>query len=155
MVTRPVLGVVDPRGRLHLEPFAKAQMARTLSELRGQQVEVTVTRYKASRSQQANRYLFGVVYALMAAEIGCSVEELHDAMCAKFLPDERKRLEFVNKLTGETETVEIDPRRSSKLKGDAFFAFVESVRLWGVEFLGVITPDPDPAWREKKRQRAA
>lgn len=107
------------------------------------------------RSEKANNYYWSTVLPLLAAENEQTSEEVHDAMCAMFLPNEAKRVEFFNRLTGESLTVDVDTRRSSKLHGGAFYDFVERVRLWGVEFLGVITPDPDPEYWRKRKSSAA
>lgn len=109
---------------------------------------------KPLRSRKANNYYWSTVLPLLAKENEQTPEEVHDAMCELFLPNEHRRVEFFNRLTGEALTVECDSRRSSKLTGGPFYDFVERVRLWGLEFLGVVTPDPDPEyWR--KRTRAA
>jgi len=111
---------------------------------------VTVTEEKLTRSQKANRYYWGVVLDLASLSCGQSVDDIHDAMCCKFLPDERKRVDFVNTLTGEVESVQIDPRRSSKLNRMEFYDFVELVREWVRDFLGVDTPPPDQDyWRKR------
>lgn len=108
----------------------------------------------AVRSLRANAYYWACVLTVMSTEGSDgdqSPEDIHDAMCEMFLPDEQKRIEFVNRLTGETLTVETDGRRSSKLKGDDFYIFVEKVRKFALEFMGVRTEDPDPAyWRRRK-----
>jgi hypothetical protein len=119
-----------------------------LSRLAGQAVEIRAR--KGTRSERANAYYWSTVLALIAKENEQTPEDVHDAMCEMFLPNERKRVEFFNRMTGEVLTVETDGRRSSKLSGGEFYDFVERVRLWGVEFLGVITPDPDPEyWRKR------
>lgn len=138
----------------HLTAFTRKQIAATLKAHAGTQIEVRIRRHKATRSERANKYYWGVVLALLAKDQEMTPEDLHDAMCAQFLPDETKRVEFFNRLTGEQLEVEIDRRRSSKLKGDEFYDFVERVRLWGLEFLGVITPDPDPDYWRKSSTRA-
>lgn len=139
-----------PNREGHLTPFTRKAIAATLKAHAGTQIEIRIRRHKATRSERANRYYWGVVLALLAKENEQVPEELHDAMCQMFLPNETKRLAFYSKLTGECLDVEIDPRRSSKLKGDEFYDFVERVRLWGVEFLGVLTPDPDQDyWRTR------
>ena len=146
---RLFLDVPDREG--HLQPFTRKQIAATCRQFAGVEIEIRIRRHKATRSERANRYLWGVVYKLLAKENEQTAEEFHDAMCAMFLPNEKKRVEFFNKMTGESLEVEIDSRRSSKLKGDEFYDFVERVRLWGLEFLGVVTPDPDPEyWRHRK-----
>lgn len=151
---RIFIGVPNRDG--HFEPFLRKQIAVTLKAHAGTEIEVRIRRHKATRSERANRYYWGVVLALLAKDQEMTPEEMHDAMCEQFLPNERKRIEFFSRMTGETLDVEIDPRRSSKLKGDEFFDFVERVRLWGLEFLGVVTPDPDQDyWRKRATARRA
>jgi hypothetical protein len=102
----------------------------------------------AVRSEKANAYYWGCVLAEMATATGHSADEIHDAMCERFLPNESKRVEFFNKQTGEVLTVDVDHRRSSKLTGKAFYEFVEQVRQFAAEFLDVQTEDPNPEyWR--------
>ncbi len=113
---------------------------------------------KQTRSQRANRYYWSQVLGPMSKEGSEGDQtpgEIHDAMCSMFLPDERKRVEFFNRMTGEQMEVEIDPRRSSKLAGDEFFTFVEQVRKFALEFMGVHTEDPDPDYWRKRQRRAA
>ncbi len=105
-----------------------------------------------TRSQRANAYYWSTVLPILAAVNEQTPEDLHDAMCEMFLPNDFKRVEFFSKMTGEVLRVTVDKRRSSKLTGTAFYDFVERVRLWGVEFLGATTPDPDPDyWRKRAR----
>lgn len=143
----PFVGVVDATGKL--DPETRREIADVLAaQFRNTRVELKVKRYKATRSQRANAYLWGVVYALMAKDQEMTEEEIHDAMCERFLPNEHKRVAFFNRLTGECLEVETDGRRSSKLDGEAFYDFVERVREFARDFLNVHTPDPDPAyWR--------
>lgn len=104
----------------------------------------------AMRSERANAYYWSCVLAVMATATGHSAEEIHDAMCEKFLPNEAKRVEFVNRMTGESLAVDVDHRRSSKLSGGAFYEFVEHVRQFAAEFLNVETEDPNPEyWRRR------
>lgn len=125
-----------------------------IRSFRGKHLDITIELHKDQRSQKANAYYWGCVLKLMADHTGHSADDLHDVMCARFLPSERKRLEFVHRMTGEHLEVETDGRRSSKLTGGPFYDFVEEVRMFAREFLDVETPDPDPAyWR--KRARAA
>lgn len=130
------------------------------AELRGLEdgsVVVTVKHASAAtvRSQKANKYYFGVVLRIVSEETGQSVDDIHDAMCSQFLPSEQKRVEFFNRMTGESLAVDADTRRSSKLTGGPFYDFVEQVRLWAQEFLGIQTPDPDPEYWRKRERKAA
>jgi hypothetical protein len=145
---------IDGSGRISMET-ARDEIRDRLYELRGQHVGIRIEPYKNIRSQEANAYLWGHVYAEMAKHSGHSAEELHDLMCAKFLPNEKTRAEFYSRLTGEVLELEADGRRSSKLSGNAFYDFVEAVRQFAVEFLGVVTQDPDPDYWRKRVRRAA
>ena len=150
---RPIVGMVDETGHL------LALIDRRLSTFRGVAVEVRIEAYKSKRSERANAYYWSTVLDLIAKDQEMTPEQVHDAMCEQFLPNESKRVAFFNRMTGEALEVSTDHRRSSKLTGGPFYDFVERVRLWAVEFLGVVTPDPDPAyWRKRaaaQQRRAA
>lgn len=108
-----------------------------------------------TRSEQANGYYRGVVLKSAAEETGQLPDDIHDFWCAKFIPDERKHLEFFHKMTGEKIEADVDVRRSSKLNRAEFYDFVELCRQWLIEFLGVTTPDPDPAyWRKRQAKNS-
>lgn len=128
-------------------------------QYKGQHVDVTIAPHTETRSERANAYLWGVVYREIAAYTGHTVEAIHAAMVERYLPNERLRVEFFNRHSGEVLEIDTDRRRTSKLSGKAFFDFVEQVRLFAQEFLTVDTPDPDPEyWRgriTRPRQPAA
>jgi hypothetical protein len=116
----------------------------------GLSVWVTVEEIGVGRSKRANAYYWGVVLRLIAEHTGHRADELHDVFCAEFLPNEQRELEFFSALTGERFRLSADARRSSRLSKDAFVDFVETVRQWAIDTLGVITPDPDPDyWRKR------
>lgn len=52
-----------------------------LSALPGKELVVTVAARKKGRSHEANAYLFGVCYPVIAAAKGYSVDEIHEFMC--------------------------------------------------------------------------
>lgn len=151
-------GHIDDGGRLMMltaEAPARQTYYRTLA---GQDVGISIKPWKRQRSEEANAYLWGHVYEEAAKRLGegdMDPEEIHDAMCALFLPNETKRVEFYNRMTGDSLTVDYtDTRRSSKLKGDEFYTFVERVRKKLLE-LGVPTDDPDPNYWRKRVRKAA
>lgn len=145
--------------RLVFVEHEQAQRAERLSNLAGQRVGVVLKPWKILRSERANAYYWGQVLTPMSVESSDGdqePEEIHDAMCAMFLPNEHKRVEFFNKMTGEYLEVETDGRRSSKLHGEDFYQFVEKVRKFALEFMGVRTEDPDPEyWRKRARKTVA
>lgn len=129
---------------------------RTLSAKDGAAVIVTVRR--ATRSDKANAYYWGVVLSRIEAESesGNSANELHDAFCEMFLATAQKQVEFFNKTTGETLAVETN-RRSSQLSGAPFYDFVELVREFAGRFWPWIQiPDPDKEyWRRGDEEESA
>lgn len=153
---RSFSGRCDARGNWVFPVNVNRARVTHLATLANKRILVTIEEEKNLRSIKANNYLWGTVYQLLAKENEQTEEDLHDAMCVLFLPNEKKRVEFFNKMTGESLSVDVDGRRSSKLTGAPFYDFVERVRLWGVEFLGVITPDPDPDyWRKRDSDATA
>lgn len=82
------------------------------------------------RTSRANRYYWGVVLAMIAAELGESAEELHDAFKLKF----RSREDIT---TGLVLT------RSTRTGSDDFWKYVDQVRHWSHTFLGLYIPEPN------------
>lgn len=155
--TRPSLfsAVMSADGRvLSFASWEREKRMLAWGEFAGQKVGVIVKPWKLLRSEQANAYYWNCVLLPMSEEGSGgdqSPEEIHDAMCAMFLDKEEQRVEFFNRMTGESLTVETDGRRSSKLDGERFYTFVEQVRKFALEFMGVRTEDPDPLyWRKRK-----
>lgn len=148
------LGFTDDSGHAALDN-PKAFKAH-LSGLVGKEWVVTVQPRAAYRSLKANAYYWSVIVPAGAKESGQSEDDLHAYWCELFLPSEKKRLTFFNRLTGERLHVTIDARRSSKLTGTLFYDYVENCRLWLQEYLNVTTPDPDPEyWRKRPKKGQA
>jgi hypothetical protein len=129
-------------GKLHL-PNRRlfADLVRTL---RPGPYELTISRLRATRSVQANRFYWGVVVQLISEYTGFTPEEVHEWAKAKFLP---KRLAL---LGGNGEVVDeyVIGGSTRKLKTDEFYDYVEKVRTFAQEQLGLIMPEPEANWRE-------
>lgn len=139
-----------------LNPNVRDDVRETLRAFKGEHVDISIELHKDKRSQRANNYYWSQVLTPMARESGNTVEEIHEAMCQRFLPNEHKRVEFFNRVTGECLAIETDSRRSSKLSIHDFYDFVESVRAFAAEFLQLRTDDPDADyWRKRTPRRAA
>lgn len=106
----------------------------------GERVEATLKRYQDTRSARANRYLWGVVYAAIAEDTGQEPESIHEAMKERFLV--KTDIVFVNAKTGEMEEHRV-VGSSAGLKVSEFYQFVENVRLFAGEWLGLRIPDPN------------
>ncbi len=141
---------VDDAGAWALDDHAGFE--RAIQKFKGHEGVLTLRPKTALRSLEANNYYWGVVVKAAADESGQAESDIHTFWCAQFLPDEKKRLLFHNRLTGERLQVDVDARRTSKLTGTPFYDYVEACRLWLQEWLGVTTPDPDPAyWRKRTK----
>lgn len=148
---------MDDTGRLMLLSTEQPARQRYYKTLASKRVSIRIAEWKDERSIQANNFywfcLDVAVEALSASEQ--TAEDLHDAFCELFLPQERKRVQFFNGLTGAALDVECsDSRRTSKLTGEPFYRYVERVRGKLLE-MGVQTPDPDPAYWRKRASKAA
>lgn len=112
----------------------KLTLAAFLERFEGHAVRVELSKPVVVRSNNQNRYLWGVVYDYIATETGHTAEEIHAIMKTKFLP--RK---FV--LLGKHET-EIE-RSTTELSTDEFNLYLEKVRAFAASELGIRIPNPN------------
>ena len=121
---------VTEAGSLRLDSPLTFQ--RHLARFKGKPVEVVVRRVRTQRSNQANRYYWGVVVALLAEEFGYEKEEMHEVLAMKFL-----RIVDDCPITGS-------PRRKRTPDCDTakFAAYVDSCIRLGAEH-GVVIPSPN------------
>ncbi len=116
-------------------------MASVLSRWRDGDVVVSIAPRRATRSQQQNRWYWGVVVEMLSDHTGYTPDEIHDVLKAKFLP---KRL-AVSDGNGEIRGEFVIGGSSRQLDKNEFAEFCESVRRWAAEDLGVVIPDPEGA----------
>jgi phage protein U len=121
--------------------FDKRIFAELSKNLKDGHYEVHVERLRANRSQQANRYYFGVVIAALEEHTGYTANELHELMKQKFLPKSLALVDGNGELKGEF----VMGGSTRNLKVDEFYRYVEQVRQFAAEALGVYTPDPGEA----------
>jgi hypothetical protein len=129
---------VDNSG--HLIIHDRKSFYKEVNLLAGKDVFVTVEKMQRNRTNQQNRYYFGVLVPLVRQgliDVGynVSIEETHDLIKAKFA-----KRELVNETTGEIlKTV----GSTAKMNTIEFANLVDSVVMWAAEFLGVVIPLPD------------
>jgi hypothetical protein len=125
-------GRVNEQGMLVLaDPAAwRAAVARH----RGRAVWVTVRRQQHSRSPQANKFYWGVVVDSIASYIGESSEDTHELLKAKFLPG--RSIELL-----DGRSLEMPPS-TRQLSVEAFASYIDAVKVWAAQFLGLSIPDP-------------
>jgi hypothetical protein len=102
-----------------------------VESLEGKPVQMTLSRFRMTRSTPQNRYLWGVVYKILGEHLGYEAEELHEACKVRFLTDHS--CEEVAGLKRIKSTAALDAA--------AFSDYVERVRQLAAE-LGVYIPDP-------------
>jgi hypothetical protein len=117
----------------------------------GCEVVVTIEPAEARRSNQANRYLFGVVYPVIAEYTGQPKEDIHDEMCVRFTTE---TISYLNKHTGEMVEMKV-VRRTSGMTVSQFHAFVERVKLFSQEFFGLTFEEPSDDYRKEGERASA
>lgn len=136
------LGIIA-KGKLRIRE--RQHFERAMAEFEDGEVILHISRGTKDRlrSLRANRYYFGKVLKDIATETAHEAIDIHDAMRKKFLA---RIVSLVNKKSGEIEEV-IVVGSTARLKPNEFADYVEKVRLWAAEFLGLTIEDPDPSWR--------
>lgn len=109
----------------------------------GLRLVVSVEEEKDIRTGAANRYLWGAVYKYIEDETGQPKETTHAEMCDRFL---KRHVHYTDKRTGLTVEKWV-VSGSSGLTPKEFYQFVENVRLFAAEWLGLSIPDPNPEYR--------
>ena len=122
----PILFGKVERGKLILD--YPEQLVVRLASLEGKRVEVIVRKETKTRTNQQNRYLFGVVYAIISDCTGYDPEQVHDAMKVKFAS---KHLDNGLVIT----------ERTSKMTTERMTRYIDDIKRWAAEFLGCYIPD--------------
>jgi hypothetical protein len=114
-------------GTLLMTPSIKER----LWKLEGKIVTVKITRYvpRKDRSNEQNRYMWGVVYKIMADYTGHSEEEIHEAMKYEFLTDKGSKMKI--------------PRSTATLSTLEMEDYLSKVREFASMELGCYIPEPN------------
>lgn len=134
------LGFVNDEGKLTLD--WPTQFKAYAKHLAGEEVEVILRKRRSRRSLKANAYYWGVVLPAISQQLeGWTVEDVHEAMKAKFLAQENLELGLWK--IGS----------SRKLTVQEFGAYLDSIILWAAEKLGVVIDAPPERQRVTPPQR--
>ncbi len=104
-----------------------------LKTLEGKRVDVIIRKYRKNRTENANRYLWGVVYKLIADELGYSTDEIHALLKGMFL----KKAVFIKQKRYDVI------RSTANLTTDEFSEYIESCKRFASQELSVMIPDPN------------
>lgn len=105
----------------------------------GVEVEVEVTIRRSTRSQQQNRYWWGVCVELVSEHTGYSPDEVHEIAKQMFIP---KRLAVCDG-NGEVKGEFVVGGSTRGLNTVEFSEFVEAFKRWAAETLDLYIPDAD------------
>jgi len=126
LVTPVFGGKVSETGKLEL--WRRDLFEAHLNKLRGKFIRLILEPRKTKRSNNQNRYYWGVVVAMLAEEIGYTRDQMHDALRLKFLRVEAD-LEYT--------------RSTTELSTKEFEAYLDDVRIWAATDLGTVIPLPN------------
>lgn len=121
---------VDASGKVQMSEAVRALMHKHLLSLAGQDIALSAKRWKDKRSNQANRYYFGVVVPLLSDATGYERDEMHELLAMKFL---RIQDDPITGSPRRTRTPETDSK--------AFAEYVDRCIRFASE-LGVYVPAP-------------
>jgi len=116
-----------------------------LNALKKGRYRVIVETYRKEKSHPQLKWLFGQVYPLvLRGLIDAGFEEFTnldqvDAYCKSMFAKQ----EIVNRNSGEVITVPALKREMSTVQ---FSTYVDAVRNWALEYLGVTIPDPENSY---------
>lgn len=106
----------------------KPMFDKELQGFEGKDVFVTLKEAKSTRSDNQNRYYFGVVLKIISDETGNDVEDLHEYFKTKYLPVEEKEILNSKVYTYKSTT--------SLVKKD-FEEYLEKIRAFAAIELGL------------------
>lgn len=98
----------------------------------------TIKKHVWPRSNQQNRYLWGVIYSIIAGEIGEDVETVHQICGQKFLSE---RIIITGDQSPENEETFLVVKSTTKLDTKQFSEYCEAIRHWAWHELNISIPD--------------
>ena len=134
MLTPKFFGQVK-KGKLNL--YDPARYLVHLSSLEGKPVEVIVRKVQNNRTLSQNSWYWGVILEIISDHTGETKEDLHEHFLSKFA----SRIDYLAGKEGEVEEIRVK-ERSHTMSTVRFTEYIESIRQWASEFLGLAIPDP-------------
>lgn len=136
-------GPVSDDGAIAIPKRARKEIGQAFA---GQNVEVVIKKLRRSRSNQQNRYYWGVVVAMVLQalhDLGNqdlkpghpdSANIVHEFLKQKFLPPV---------IASDAHGQELRLPPSTRKQNTAeMMDYISEIQMWAVEFLNVVIPDP-------------
>lgn len=102
------------------------------------EVLVRIAHVRATRSEQQNRWYWGVIVESISEHTGYTPDEVHEFLKAKFIP---KRVAVCDG-NGEIKDDLVIGGSTAKLNKVSFGEYCEAIRGWAAQELDVVIPDP-------------
>jgi hypothetical protein len=131
-------GHIDDAGVLHVQN--RDRLVEWARHYPGKNVVIRFERKSSKRSSPQNRYYFGVVVkeiTLRLRELGhtwIQDEDVHELMKLKF--------NYEQIVSEHGEVMEL-PKSTAMLTKTQFAEYVDRIRMWASDFLGLEIPDPN------------
>lgn len=119
------------------------QILEAVNSFEGKECFFTIEKVKKTRSNQQNRFLWGVVIPIVQQGLKDATgeyrtaENIHYNILLKMFAPEK---EIINTDTGESITEKIS---SSEMSTVEFCSYIIDIQKWSAEFLGIYIPDPN------------
>ena len=97
-------------------------------------IEVVFRKVKSPRTNQQNRYYWGVIIKILSEELGYDPQDLHYALRSRFLAT------IEDQGTAGGLTI---PKSTTSLSTKEFEAYMEEIRRWSAGFLATTIPEPN------------
>jgi hypothetical protein len=123
-------------GKPWLSPAQRKIIDAKFRQMEGKDVRITVSKAERPRSNPQNRFYWGCVLTMIAAETGHTTEELHEAFKAMLLPR--------CQVTVAGREVEI-AKSTTDLSTGEMEDYLERVRAFAATELGMTIPLPNEA----------
>lgn len=122
----------------NLKLVNKAEMLKFALSLNCKEFLFTLEKKRSKRSNQQNKYYWGVVVPLVKQgliDLGYNVdtESTHD-----FIKSEFNYKEIVNENTGEVKKI---PNTTTQLNKSEFSEMIERIKIFSAEWFGIYIPD--------------
>lgn len=117
------------KGQLILDDPFRYQAHK--ASLEGKRVDLSLKKHRENRSDNQNRYYWGVVIDILSNHCGYTPDEMHDALKEKFLGSHERDEHGLQKI-----------KSSAKLTTDEFIRYTNEIVIWAATEMQVYIPDP-------------
>lgn len=122
-----------------LSGYASEILTKFVKNNEGKNVEVVVRRKRAKRSDNQNRYYWGVIIPIIHSELVNLGHRLNSEEVHFFL---KQKFNYKTVATKEGELIGEIPQSTATLNKLEFMEYVDKIIQWSAEILNVTIPQP-------------